>query len=79
MALIQKNVDTAAKFQKVLMVLQNTFMNLDMLIKVTDNTLKYTGNNGIIALLHNYRVQLDVLLKNAGYICNISLDAINNH
>ena len=79
MALVQKNVDTAAKFQKILMVLQNMFMNLDMLIKVTDNTLKYTGNNGIVALLHNYRVQLDVLSKNVGDVCNISLAAMNNH
>lgn len=77
MALIQKNVDTATEFRKILMVLQKMFMSLDMLIKVTDNTLKYTGNNGISALLHNYRVQLDVLLKNVGDVCNISLAAMN--
>ena len=79
MALIQKNVDTATEFRKILTVLQKMFMSLDMLIKMTDNTLKYTGNNGISALLHNYRVQLDVLLKNVGDVCNISLAAMNNH
>lgn len=77
MALIQKHVDTNAKFQEILLVLQTMFMNLQMLSKITDNTLKYTGDNGISALLHNYRVHFDVLLKNAGDVCNISLLALN--
>ena len=60
------------------MHLRNMLMNLDLLTRITDNTLKYTGDNGISALLHNYRVQLDMISRNAGEICNISLDATKN-
>lgn len=76
MALIKKNVDTHAQHHKISDILRKIFKNLDMLKRITDNTLKYTGNNGISALLHNYRVQFDVLLRNAGEIYNVSQDAI---
>lgn len=78
MALVMKKAETDFQFQKILMHLRNMLMNLDLLTRITDNTLKYTGDNGISALLHNYRVQLDMISRNAGEICNISLDATKN-